>query len=93
MGVFLQQLKEENVDKIKIGACLELLFLLDNLSSDFKRIEETVDKYSSYISEQDRVLMNKQFDDIFEVLTNNVDLLINFIDKTEKYCDFNIRYY
>lgn len=37
--------------------------------------------------------IKRQFQDIQEVLTNDIDILLNDIDKSELYCNYMGRYY
>lgn len=44
MGVKLEENRKNNFDKIRIGSCIELLFLLDNFESDFSRLQNFIEK-------------------------------------------------
>ena len=40
MGDKLKEHRKQNIDKIRIGTCIELLLLLDNFESDFSRLHD-----------------------------------------------------
>lgn len=93
MGVKLEENRKNNFDKIRIGSCIELLFLLDNFESDFSRLQNFIEKNSCFFNNQTQSTISKQFQDIMEVLTNDIDILLNDIDKEEIYCEYLGRYY
>lgn len=93
MGVILEEHKKNNIDKIKIGSCIELLLLLDNFISDFERLQNYIKENSSFLNNQVESTISKQFYDIMEVLTNDIDIVLNDIDKNEIYCQYMARYY
>lgn len=93
MGVKLEENRRQNIDKIRIGSCIELLLLLDNFESDFLRLEDYIVENAEFLNNQIQSTISKQFQDIKEVLTNNIDILLNDIDKNEIYCQYLGRYY
>ena len=93
MGVKLEANRRQNIDKIRIGSCIELLLLLDNFESDFLRLEDFIVENAEFLNNQIQSTISKQFQDIKEVLTNNIDILLNDIDKNEIYCQYLGRYY
>nr|CRY94445.1 hypothetical protein [uncultured prokaryote] len=93
MGEKLKEHRKQNIDKIRIGSCIELLLLLDNFESDFSRLQDYILKNAEFLNNQIESTIKKQFQDIQEVLTNDIDILLNDIDKSELYCNYMGRYY
>ena len=85
MGKFLDKRREENIDKIKIGACLELDFLFDNLECDLKRINEFIENNSNLLNNQRNYTLTKNIEDISCLLDNYIDIILSDIDKEENY--------
>ena len=93
MGTKLEENKRMNRDKIRLGCCIELIVLLDNFFSDFKRLENFIIENSDLFNNQSESIIKKQFDDLLELTTDNIDILLNDIDKDEVYCQYMNRYY
>lgn len=93
MGKLLDKEREKNIDKIKVGACLELTFLFDRFENDFKKIKEFITDNSKLLNNQKEYTINKNFDDMQCILDNNVDMILADIDKTEEFCKFHSKYY
>lgn len=93
MGEKLKEHRKQNIDKIRIGSCIELLLLLDNFESDFSRLQAYIVENAEFLNNQMQSTISKQFQDIMEVLTNDIDILLNDIDKEEIYCQYLSRYY
>lgn len=93
MGDRLKEHKKQNIDKIRIGTCIELLLLLDNFESEFSRLNDFITENAEFLNNQMESTILKQFQDIQEVLTNDIDILLNDIDKEEIYCQYLGRYY
>lgn len=93
MGEKLKEHRKQNIDKIRIGSCIELLLLLDNFESDFSRLQDYIVENAEFLNNQMQSTISKQFQDIMEVLTNDIDILLNYIDKEEIYCQYLARYY
>lgn len=93
MGEKLKEHRKQNIDKIRIGSCIELLLLLDNFESDFSRLQDYIVENAEFLNNQMQSTISKQFQDIMEVLTNDIDILLNDIDKEEIYLQYLGRYY
>lgn len=93
MGAKLDEIKKKNIDKIRLGACIELLVLLDNFNNNFSRLQDFISENSNLLNNQPECTIKKQFDDLMEVLTNDIDILLNDIDKYENYCNYMGRFY
>ncbi len=93
MGTKLEENKRMNRDKIRLGCCIELIVLLDNFFSDFKKLENFITDNSNLFNNQSESIIKKQFDDLLELTTDNIDILLNDIDKDEVYCQYMNRYY
>lgn len=93
MGKKLEEHRQQNIDKIRLGSCIELLLLLDNFNIEFKRLGKYVEENAYLLNNQMESTIKKQFQDIQEVLTNDIDILLNDIDKSEFYCNYMGRYY
>lgn len=93
MGKLLDKQREFNIDKIKVGACLELTFLFDRLENDFENIKKFIMDNSKLLNNQSEYIINKNFDDIQCILDNNIDMILADIDKTEEFCKFHSKYY
>lgn len=93
MGKKLEEHRQQNIDKIRLGSCIELLLLLDNFNVEFKRLDKYIEENAELLNNQSESTIKKQFQDIQEVLTNDIDILLNDIDKSELYCNYMVRYY
>ena len=67
--------------------------LLDNFESEFSRLNDFITENAEFLNNQIESTILKQFQDIQEVLTNDIDILLNDIDKEEIYCQYLGRYY
>lgn len=93
MGKKLEEHRQQNIDKIRLGSCIELLLLLDNFNVEFERLDKYIKENAELLNNQMESTIKKQFQDIQEVLTNDIDILLNDIDKSELYCNYMGRYY
>lgn len=93
MGTKLEEHRQQNIDKIRLGSCIELLLLLDNFNVDFERLDKYIEENAELLNNQMESTIKKQFQDIQEVITNDIDILLNDIDKSELYCNYMGRYY
>lgn len=93
MGKKLEEHRKQNIDKIRLGSCIELLLLLDNFNVEFERLDKYIEENAELLNNQMESTIKKQFQDIQEVLTNDIDILLNDIDKSELYCNYMGRYY
>lgn len=93
MGTKLEEHRQQNIDKIRLGSCIELLLLLDNFNVEFERLDKYIEENAELLNNQIESTIKKQFQDIQEVLTNDIDILLNDIDKSELYCNYMGRYY
>lgn len=93
MGIKIEENRRQNIDKIRIGSCIELLLLLDNFESDFSRLQDYIVENAEFLNNQVQSTISKQFQDIMEVLTNDIDILLDDIDKEGIYCQYLGRYY
>lgn len=93
MGKKLEEHRQQNIDKIRLGSCIELLLLLDNFNVEFERLDKYIEENAELLNNQMESTIKKQFQDIQEVLTNDIDILLNDIDKSELYCNYMCRYY
>ena len=93
MGTKLEEYRQQNIDKIRLGSCIELLLLLDNFDIEFKRLYNYIEENAEFLNNQMESTIKNQFQDIQEVLTNDINILLNDIDKSELYCNYMGRYY
>ena len=89
----LEKRRKENISKIRIGSCIELLIILDNFENDFSRLENFIIENDMFLNNQDRSTILAEFSSILNVLTYNIDILLNDIDKEEIYSLYLSRYY
>lgn len=93
MGKLLDKHREDNADKIKIGACLELTFLYEHLESDLNKIKDFISENVKFLTNQTEYTLNKNIDDIACILDNHVDMILADIDKNENFCQYHSKYY
>lgn len=93
MGVKLEKYKKDNIDKIKIGSCLEFIFLHDLISSNFDCIKNLIESNSDFFEEQHKCIISKNLDDILNILDNSFDFILCDLDPNEKFCEYHSRYY
>ena len=89
----IEKNKIQNIDKIRTGSCIELLCLLDNLFSDFDRLQNFISENQFLFCNQRQATVSENFYDIKSIVAHNVDILLDDIDPEENYNDFMIRYY
>ena len=66
MGEKLKEHRKQNIDKIRIGSCIELLLLLDNFESDFSRLQDYIVENAEFLNNQMQSTISKQFQDIID---------------------------
>lgn len=93
MGKKLEKYKKNNIDKIKIGSCLELTFLFENIENDICRLKKFIETNEKYLNNQSVYTITKNIDDIQSILYNHIDIVLADIDKKEKFCEYCIKYY
>ena len=93
MGKLLEDNKKNNIDKLRIGACLELSLLSKNFDFDFNRIIEFISNNSNLLNSQNIYTLKKQIKDLHCVLDNTIDIILSDIDKNEVFTEYHIRYY
>ena len=93
MGVKLEKYKRENIDKIKIGSCLEFIFLHDTIRFNFERLKDLIESNSDFFEEQHKYIISKNLNDILSLLDNSFDLILCNIDSNEKFCEYHSQYY
>lgn len=93
MGEKLKENRKQNIDKIRIGSCVALLLLLDNFEADFSRLQDFINENEEFFNNQNLCTISKQFQDILEILTNHIDVLLDDIDKDGLFCEYLNRYY
>lgn len=93
MGKKLEEYKKNNIDKIKIGSCLELTFLFNNIEIDICRLKKFIEMNEKYLNNQSVYTITKNIDDIQSILDNHIDIVLADIDKKEKFCEYCIKYY
>ena len=93
LGKNLDKLKNDNIDKIKIGFCLELTFLFDNIENDILRFKNFISDNELFFNNQSVYTLNKNITDIQSILDNHVDIVLADVDKDEKFCEYSSKYY
>ncbi len=91
MGKNIDTYKRENIDKIRIGSCIELSVLFDNVSNDFYRIKSFVYDNSSLLNNQIEYTIIKNIEDLQCVLYNLSDMILCDIDKENLFCDYRMK--
>lgn len=82
-----------NLDKIRVGFCIELNSLNDNIFYDINRLKNIISDNKILLNNQTLFAINKNLDYLSGLVTSNIQLILNDIDKNEKYCDYCIKYY
>lgn len=93
MGKLLDKHRDENIDKIRVGACLELIFLFDRFKYDFINIKTFITENSKFLNNQSEYTLNKNLDDLETIFYNYVDIILADIDKNEEFCEYHSKYY
>lgn len=93
MGKKLEKYKRNNNDKIRIGSCIELFLLLNNFYSDFDKITSFLEDNEFLLRNQNKFTINKQMSDIKGVLINNIDIILNDIDKENTFMEYILNAY
>ena len=93
MNDFKNNQINNNIDKIRIGSCLELDFLFDNFQSDFLRLSKFINNNSFLLNNQIEDTLLSNFDELKSILYGIFDMVLSDIDKNSDFCKFSLRYY
>lgn len=93
MGQALEEQKKENIDKIKIGLCLEVLYINDFIDDQLHRIKRIIDENSALFDGEYKFILEKNLDDISSLLGSNYDFILHGIDKDMNFREYDFRYY
>lgn len=93
MGKKLEEYKKNNTDKIRIGSCIELFLLLNNFYSDFDKVSDFLEENEFLLINQNKSTIIQQMNDIKGVLVNNIDIVLDDIDKTGTYMEYILKAY
>lgn len=93
MGVNIEKSVDENLDKIKIGACLEFNFLCDNILNDIEKLNLFFNSNSFLLNNQSLSVVEENVNSLSSNVISFSHFILNDIDKDENYCDYSIRYY
>lgn len=93
MGKNIDNYKNQSIDKIRIGSCIELYLLLDSFDSCFERLQTFIDNNSFLFSNQSKCTVSSEFKHICEVLTFCIDSLLDDISKEGIYMEYLLSSY
>lgn len=93
MGQTLEEYKKENIDKIKIGLCLEVIYINDFIDNQLGRIKRIIDENSGLFDGEYKFILEKNLDDISGLLGSNYEFILHGIDKDMKFREYDFRYY
>ena len=92
MGTNIDNFKLQNKDKLVIGSCIELEFILDDFSSVFNHLQIFLNNYKNLFN-FDISNLSQHYQFIFNSISTDICNLSSLIDCEEKHCDFMLRYY
>lgn len=93
MGKSLEEYKKNNIDKIKIGACLELDFISNNFYNNFIYLKNFLLENKELLNFYSSTQLIHYSEDIMSILNNFIDFVLLDIDKTENFCKYHSKYY
>lgn len=93
MCVNLEKYKNENIDKIRIGSCLELYLLQDYFLTGFDKVISFLDTNSNLLNNQHLDILRKQIIFNKELFNNTINIISSDIDKEEKFCEYHSNFY
>lgn len=93
MSKFLEEKRNENREKIKIGCCLELWFWSTRIKKDFDEIKKFLTVNNSFLQNQNVESLIEMTDNLSCFIDHFVDLISSDIDKEEKFCEFYSDFY
>ena len=93
MADCLENNKIKNIDKIRIGSCVELVSILDSFYFIFKRLDEFIINNSFLFTNQNLESIKLHFSLMYNFLSNDFNIFLNDIDKQELYTKYMLRYY
>lgn len=89
----IEQIKNDNIDKIRIGVSLEFMFLFENLTLDIKRIQEFIEENKDIFNNQTAYTLKSSLESISSTLDYQEDIIIQDIDKNEEFYDYHPKFY
>ena len=93
MGTKLEEYKNKNINKIRIGSCIELMLLLKNFYSDFDNINNFLEENEFLLNNQHLSTITQQIEDIKNVLVNNIDIILDDIDADNNFMEYILKSY
>lgn len=93
MSEYLKQIKNDNIDNIRIGFCIELIVVFSYFDCNFERLLDLISTNSNFLNNQCISMVEQNLNDIQGLLQNFLNILLSDIDNSEKYCDYSYRYY
>ena len=93
MGKKLKDYKNNNIDKIRIGSCINLFLLLNNFYSDFDKVADFLEENEFLLRNQNKSTIINQMNDIKGVLVNNIDIILDDIDANGTYMEYILEAY
>lgn len=85
----MDNLKPEDIENLKIGFCLELHFRQDSISEQLKSLSDFIKTNENLFSVIDIPSFYQSINNLNDFFLVYTDLLINDVDKNEKYCSFH----
>ena len=93
MGEKLDKYRNDNIDKLIVGFCLDLKFRQEFFENSFKDFVEFLNSNSEFLKSIDLHTFSQGIENILEIFMNYTDLIYNDVDIDEKYCTFHKDFY
>lgn len=85
----MDKLKPQDIEKLKIGFCLELHFRQDSISNELNSLADFIKTNENLFSVIDIPCFYQSIQNLNHFFLIYTDTLINDVDKNEKYCSFH----
>lgn len=93
MNDFILKNKQENIDKLKIGFCIEVNCLINCIISDISVLRDFVSDNEFLFNSKDLFVVDKLLRSLSDNSFNCGSVVCSFVDKEEIYCDYCSRCY
>ena len=93
MSVSVNKIINENIDKIKIGSCIEFNCICEKILSDVNDLNLFFESNSILFDDVFLSIINENINCLSCHISSFSHLVLNCIDDKEVYCDYSIKHY
>lgn len=93
MNDYILKNKQENVDKLKIGFCVEVDCLINCINSDISLLKQVISDNKFLFNEHDLPIIDELLRCLSDNSFNCGGVISSYVDKEETYCNYCSKYY